>query len=115
MSCLLLGRLQNMFGGIGSAIVALKRLSIAIGTIVHVEHDKVATHVYRWNHDEQYATHTSDRRSNRTTVSDGIQHIYYESFEDFVRHLKKKEFQIGTSSRYAPSVYTLPILSYLNL
>lgn len=33
-----------MFAGIGSGIVALKRLGIQMQTIVHVEHDPVATH-----------------------------------------------------------------------
>ena len=33
-----------MFGGIGSGIVALKRLAIPMKTIIHVEHDHVANH-----------------------------------------------------------------------
>ena len=33
-----------MFAGIGSGIVALKRLAIPIKTIIHVEHDHVANH-----------------------------------------------------------------------
>jgi hypothetical protein len=33
-----------MFAGIGSGIVALKRLGIPIKTIIHVEHDPVANH-----------------------------------------------------------------------
>jgi hypothetical protein len=33
-----------MFAGIGSGIVALKRLRIAIKKIIHVEHDPVANH-----------------------------------------------------------------------
>lgn len=33
-----------MFAGIGSGIVALKRLGIKIQTIIHVEHDPVASH-----------------------------------------------------------------------
>lgn len=33
-----------MFAGIGSGIVALKRLGIPMKTIIHVEHDPVANH-----------------------------------------------------------------------
>eukprot|EP00934_Nitzschia_sp_Nitz4_P000984 Nitzschia sp. Nitz4//scaffold236_size30323//9997//12576//NITZ4_007986-RA/size30323-snap-gene-0.34-mRNA-1//-1//CDS//3329543487//984//frame0 len=40
----------DLFGGIGAAIVCLKRLNIAIQTVLHVEHDKVANAVYRANH-----------------------------------------------------------------
>jgi site-specific DNA-cytosine methylase len=35
---------QDMFAGIGSGIVALKRLGIQMQTIIHVEHDPVANH-----------------------------------------------------------------------
>jgi hypothetical protein len=33
-----------MFAGIGCAIIALKRLGIAMKKIIHVEHDAVANH-----------------------------------------------------------------------
>ena len=33
-----------MFAGIGSGIVALKRLGIPMKRIIHVEHDPVANH-----------------------------------------------------------------------
>jgi hypothetical protein len=36
--------LKDLFAGIGSGIVALKRAEISIKRIIHVEHDKVANH-----------------------------------------------------------------------
>jgi hypothetical protein len=66
----------DLFGGIGSAIVALRRLKIDIEKIVHVEHDKVANYVYKyWNclggkhHDDE------------------IEHVFIDSFEVFQRNL----------------------------
>lgn len=35
---------QDVFAGIGSGIISLKRLGIDMRKIIHVEHDKVATH-----------------------------------------------------------------------
>jgi site-specific DNA-cytosine methylase len=70
--------LKNLFAGIGSGIVCLKRLGIAIEKIIHVEHDKVATHVYRCMHDSTY---------NALVQDDGISHVYYEKFEEFESNL----------------------------
>jgi site-specific DNA-cytosine methylase len=67
-----------LFAGIGSVIVCLKRLGIAIEKIIHVEHDKVATHVYRCMHDSSY---------NELVLDDGISHVYFEKFEDFESNL----------------------------
>ena len=36
--------LQDVFAGIGSGVISLKRLGIDMKTIIHVEHDKIATH-----------------------------------------------------------------------
>jgi hypothetical protein len=66
----------DLFAGIGSGVLALKRLGIKISKIIHVEHDKIATHVYRWNHDPSY---------NTSLQEDGIEHVYilkWENFED---------------------------------
>jgi hypothetical protein len=41
----------DCFAGIGSAVVALKKLGISSEKIVHIEHDKVATHVCNQWHD----------------------------------------------------------------
>lgn len=65
----------DMFGGVGTAIVVLKHLGIKIKTVFHVERDKIATHVYRYNHDREY---------NKELPEDGgIQHVYFNSFEAF--------------------------------
>lgn len=93
-----------MFGGIGSAIVALKRLKIAMCTVVHVEHDKVARHVYKWNHDYSYwsnlkkSAHSAGSNNNTSTINDehyyddGIEHLYCPSFEKFVERFKKGKY-----------------------
>ena len=65
-----------MFGGIGSAVVAMKLNGIAIQKIIHVDHDKVATHVHRWNHDPEY-------NSNLPPDPIDIEHVYdYRRFEE---------------------------------
>jgi site-specific DNA-cytosine methylase len=64
----------SLFGGIGTALVALKRLDIDIKRHVHVEHNSVATHVVRNNHDSLY---------NPQLPNDGIVHTYVNKFEDF--------------------------------
>ena len=65
-----------MFGGIGSAIVAMKFNGIAIKKIIHVDHDKVATHVHRWNHDPIY-------NPDLPRDPNDIEHVYdYHSFEE---------------------------------
>lgn len=35
---------QDVFAGIGSGIISLKRLGIDIKKIIHVEHDPIASH-----------------------------------------------------------------------
>ena len=40
----------DAFAGIGTAVVCLKRLGIDMKKVIHVEHDKVATWVYKVNH-----------------------------------------------------------------
>ena len=65
----------DLFGGIGSAIVALRRLNIDIKKVVHVEHDKVANYVYKyWN--------TLDGKQH----DDEIEHVFIHSFEMFQRN-----------------------------
>jgi hypothetical protein len=64
----------DAFAGVGTGIVALKRLGIDIAKVIHVEHDKVATHVYRWNHDPTY---------NLELPEDDIQHVFVEKWEQF--------------------------------
>ena len=73
---------KDLFGGIGSAIVALKRNQIGIAKIVHVHHDQVATHVHQWHHDPLY--HSTARSYN-----DGIEYIS-KSF-----HLEDMDQKLG--------------------
>ena len=55
----------DLFSGIGTAAVVLKKLKLPIAKMVHVEHDPVAVYVSKFNHKD-----------------DGIEHIYLESFEE---------------------------------
>eukprot|EP00934_Nitzschia_sp_Nitz4_P006665 Nitzschia sp. Nitz4//NODE_159_length_47236_cov_74.723851//8621//10611//NITZ4_additional_000004-RA//-1//CDS//3329531731//6655//frame0 len=59
----------DLFGGIGSAVVALKRLGISIKRVIHVEHDKIANHVYRHNHGSE--------------ENPQEEHVIVDSFSDF--------------------------------
>jgi site-specific DNA-cytosine methylase len=54
----------DLFSGIGSGTVVLKKLKLPISTVVHVEHDTVAVEISKFNH-----------------KNDGIQHVYVEKFE----------------------------------
>jgi site-specific DNA-cytosine methylase len=79
---------KNMFGGIGSAIIALKRLQIAIATIIYVDHDKVAQTVYRYNHDpfldDRDTATTNNVNDNEENDSNRIiQHQYYTTLQEF--------------------------------
>lgn len=82
-----------MFGGIGSGIIALKLNSIGIKKIIHVDHDKVATHVHRWNHDPNYKKYFNNNDTeiyNINNDTDDIEHIYeYERFEDIQKNISK--------------------------
>ena len=64
----------DCFAGIGTAIVVLKKLGIKIQKVIHCEHDKISTHVYRHNHDREY--------NSELPEDDGIQHVYYSTFEE---------------------------------
>lgn len=59
--------------------MALKLNRIAMKKIIHVDHDKVATHVHRWNHDPSH---------NKELHDDAIEHIYdYDTFEQVCANL----------------------------
>lgn len=60
----------DLFGGIGSALVCLKRIGIAIRVVIHVDHDKIANVVYRHNH-----------------ADDGIKHVIVEKLDEFEEKL----------------------------
>lgn len=89
----------DLFGGVGTALLVLKRLKLPIRKVIHVEHDLVATFVSRMNHD--YAFVNSLRQfackkrlqfegldggymqlSEWKIPDDGIEHVYYRRFED---------------------------------
>jgi hypothetical protein len=58
-------RVLELFSGIGSGTLALKRLRIPLRTIVHCEHDPLANEVCKFNHQR-----------------DGIRHVYIDTFEE---------------------------------
>jgi hypothetical protein len=93
----------DLFGGIGTALVVLKRLNIPIKKVIHVEHDQVATFVTRMNHDfafvESLRRFAKQKRAENMgpdcnfdggyarlskwkIPDDGIEHVYYDRFED---------------------------------
>ena len=45
-----------------------------------MEHDKIATHVYRHNHDHAY---------NEALPQDGIEHVFVEKFEELDNDLER--------------------------
>lgn len=69
----------DLFGGIGSSVVVLKRLKIAMSKIVHVEHDKVANYVYKYWH--------CSSKTNKD--NDGIEHVFISSYETFENRLTR--------------------------
>jgi hypothetical protein len=58
-------RVLELFSGIGSGTLVLKRLRIPVHTIVHCDHDPVANEVCKFNHQR-----------------DGIKHVYIDTFEE---------------------------------
>lgn len=70
----------DVFAGVGTGIVVLKRLGIDIGKVIHVEHDKIATHVYRSNHDRSYCPELPD--------DGGIEHVCVSTFEELVKNVE---------------------------
>jgi hypothetical protein len=69
----------DCFAGVGTGLVALKRLQINVAKVIHVEHDKVASHVYKTNHCHAY---------NSEVTEDGIEHVFLEQFEDLTANVK---------------------------
>ena len=68
----------EVFAGVGTGSVVLKRLGIAVQKVIMIEFDKIAAHVYKSNHDINY---------NESLAKDhgGVEHVYdYERWEDFV-------------------------------
>lgn len=95
----------DLFGGVGTALVVLKRLKIPIKKIIHVEHDLVATFVNRMNHDNAFVESLREFARNKKAEGedggyvkladwaipdDGIEHVYYRRFEDIFDASKTK-------------------------
>ena len=79
----------DLFGGIGSGQLALKRLGIPLARVIHVEHDKLATHVCRSNHDAKYVkAETSTSCGQRVSSSTTSPHfVHYDTFEEVEQRL----------------------------
>lgn len=74
----------DCFAGVGTAELVLKRLGIDIQTVIYVEHDRVARHVYRSNHDPGYFNQEVTDPLKRLE-EDNIEHVYeYSDFESLV-------------------------------
>lgn len=84
----------DVFAGVGAALVVLKRLGIAMSKVVHVEHDKIATHVVRHNHDKHY---------NPEAPDDGIVHVYIPTFEEMEGNVEQFLQDHGRTSFCLPS------------
>jgi hypothetical protein len=63
----------DLFGGIGSGLVAAKQLGIAVDKYIYVDYDRVAWFAFAKNHDSAWQDNPTD---------DGIQFVYVPSFED---------------------------------
>ncbi len=69
----------DLFSGIGSGVVVLKRLGIAMKTVILCEIDKVGNHVTRFNNDINF---------NPKLENDGIEYVYkYDTFEKVVQNI----------------------------
>ena len=90
----------DCFAGIGSGVVALKQLGIAIHKVIHVEHDLIPSYVYRVNHDRSFIRTLAEYDVRSLGTNNGlsalkeitlpvppldsaqIEHIYYDDFEE---------------------------------
>lgn len=69
----------DLYAGIGTGLVVLKRLGIHISKYIYVDQDKVARHVFRTNHDFTYYCNGE----RKTIRDDGINYVFkYEKFKD---------------------------------
>jgi len=76
-----------MFSGIGSGIVALKRLGVAIKKVICVDDDLVASHVNKHNHDCTY---------HKQAPPDHIEYIdTYTTYNQLKKNLKNVLLQHG--------------------
>jgi site-specific DNA-cytosine methylase len=89
--------LQDLFGGIGSTIVSLKRLGVAMCKIIHCEHDKVANHVFKYNHDVMYTPNLMKIEDEESSC----QYVYYETFEQVEKQIEDIVKEHGRTLEYA--------------
>jgi SAM-dependent methyltransferase len=93
-------RVLDLFSGVGSATIVLKKLKIPLCTVVHVEHDPVAVEVCKFHHD-----------------NDGIRHVYVEAFEEIYGSGKDPDEDIVTRfiEDYGPFDLVLASPPYQNI
>jgi site-specific DNA-cytosine methylase len=74
----------DLFAGVGGGIVDLKRLGIPMSKVVACEHDKVATHVFRENHDCAYSDTNEDENERGGDKDNGaeVEYFFLDKFEE---------------------------------
>jgi len=79
----------DCFAGVGTGVLVLKRLQIAMKKIIYIDHDKVARHVYRSNHDRKYHNADAEEDDKIPKERKKIDHVYeYETWESLVGSAK---------------------------
>ena len=79
----------DLFSGIGSGTVVLKKLGIPLKTIVHVDHDPVADYVNKFNHKK------SAIGIQVMEPDDGVEHFYFEKYEYVNENIQELIQQYG--------------------
>jgi len=80
---------MDLFGGIGAAVVCLKRLGIGMSKVIHVEHDKIANHVYSYCHHKRSKDHDGIEDMKHGAPPDGIKHVQALKFEKVEMNLEQ--------------------------
>ena len=75
-------------------MIALKKLGIDISCVISVDHDRVAQHIYRWNHDHAYCGNATDDGINHVTLYETYEELE-ENVEDLVREYGPVDIVIG--------------------
>ena len=95
----------DCFAGVGTGILVLKKLGIAIKKIIYVEHDNVARHVYRSHHDSSYYNEDDgDGGNGKPHADDGIEHVYeYDTWESMVSSDEDEDADPSLEDEQEPS------------